>query len=535
MKIWLRFLGCAAFAALAATTATASAANLDLIFAPWNSMATPGCAIGIQQGGERVLAAFGAANLEHSIPNSPSSIFEAGSVSKQFTAAAVLLLVQDGKLRLSDDIRQHLPELPDFGAMITIDHLLTHTSGLRDWGTLATLEGWSRRNRAMGQADILAMVARQRELNYPPGTEYSYTNTGYNLLAIIVERVSGQSFPDFSSERIFKPLGLVSTSWRSDFRRIVKGRSVAYAKRGQVYEQDMPFEDAIGAGGLLTTVEDLLTWNEALDSRRLGRFVVEEMERNGALSNGRKIRYAHGLRTMSRGVIREVSHDGATAGYRTWLARFPAQKLSIAVLCNAADVGRSGLVLGTRIADQLLPPLPPPADSGTPMPERAGQFVSASTGIPMVLVAENGALRKQGAERLRVIGPDTLQADDGVVRFEGNDRFTLEDIDGNLAVYNRMTSWTPGKTALSQVTGLYRSDELDLVFAVILREGELFVQNQRRPTIIMRLHPAYEDTFLIDTSGLARLVRDGKGQVTELRIGMTNRVRNLRFVRAQGN
>jgi CubicO group peptidase (beta-lactamase class C family) len=537
MKSWSHYLGCAAVAALVMGVASAQALELEPIFAPWNSRTTPGCSIGIQQGAQRTLAAFGATDLEHDIPNTPSSIFEAGSVSKQFTAAAVLLLVQDGKIRLTDDIRQYLPELPDFGARITIDHLLTHTSGLRDWGTLATLEGWPRTERAMTQADILDMMARQIDLNYAPGTEYSYTNTGYNLLAMIVERVSGRPFPEFSAERIFKPLGLTSTSWRADFRRIVKGRAVAYARNGQAYEQQMPFEDAIGAGGLLTTVEDLLTWNEALNSRKLGNMVVEVMERNGALNNGRQIRYAHGLRTMSRGGLREVSHDGATGAYRTWLARFPEQQLSIAVLCNAADVGRSALVLGTRIADQLLPPLPPPLPtSGGPMPQRAGQFVSASTGIPMVLVLENGALRKEGGERLRPIGADALQADDGVLRFDGNDRFTHEDIDGNRIVFNRKAPWSPSAAALSGMTGLYRSAELDLVYAVEAKNGQLVIRNLRRPNLTMPLHPAYSDAFLADTqsgarSGLAQFVHDAKGRVTELRMSLSNRVRNVRFVR----
>jgi CubicO group peptidase (beta-lactamase class C family) len=202
------------------------------------------------------------ADLEYDVALRPDSIFEAGSVSKQFTAAAVLSLAQQGKLSIDDPARKYIPELPDYGSPLTIRHLLNHTSGLRDWVSVEAIAGWPRTTRAYTQAHVLDILSRQRALNYPPGAEYSYSNSGYNLAAMIVERVAGKPFSAFTREVIFTPLGMSSTSWRDDFRRIVKGRAIAYSENGGTIRQLMPFEDVHGNGGLLTTVGDLLKWNQ---------------------------------------------------------------------------------------------------------------------------------------------------------------------------------------------------------------------------------------------------------------------------------
>jgi len=185
---------------------------VDRVFARWDSATGPGCAVGIDRAGApRFTRAYGAADLEYAVPNRSETVFEAGSISKQFTAAAAVLLALDGKLGLADDVRQYVPELPAYERPITIRHLLTHTSGLRDWGDIAALAGWPRGSRAYTHDHVLDILGRQRALNYPPGDRYSYTNSGYNLLAATVSRVSGQPFASFSRERLFKPLGLTST------------------------------------------------------------------------------------------------------------------------------------------------------------------------------------------------------------------------------------------------------------------------------------------------------------------------------------
>ena len=201
--------------------------RLDSIFRAYGG-ALPGCAVGVSQRGQpAVERAYGMADLEHDVPNVPGTVFEAGSVSKQVTAGAVVLLALDGKLSLDDDVRRYLPELPDYGTPITIRHMLNHTSGLRDWGSMAALGGWPRGTRVYTNDLALDIARRQRTLNYAPGTYYSYTNSGYTLLAVVVGRVSGMSLAEFTRRRIFEPLGMTHTAWRDDFARVVKGRAVA--------------------------------------------------------------------------------------------------------------------------------------------------------------------------------------------------------------------------------------------------------------------------------------------------------------------
>jgi CubicO group peptidase (beta-lactamase class C family) len=337
------FAACVLFAAVLMQVQAPSAppaptpASVDAVFSRWTT-ATPGCAVGVGVNGKAVLErAYGMADLEHDVPNAPDTIFEAGSVSKQFTAAAVLLLARDGKLSIDDPVRKYVPELPDYGVPLTIRHMLTHTSGLRDWGEVAGIAGWPRTTRVHTHAHVLDIVSRQKALNFTPGTAWSYSNTGYNLAAIIVSRVSGQPFADFSRERIFKPLGMTRTSWRDDYTRIVKQRAIAYELLPDGYHQDMPFENVHGNGGLLTTVGDLLRWNENFVSPKVGdaAFLAEE-QTPGRFTDGKAHDYAFGLYVRPYRGVREVSHSGSTAGYRAFLTRYPDQHVSVAVLCNAA-------------------------------------------------------------------------------------------------------------------------------------------------------------------------------------------------------
>jgi CubicO group peptidase (beta-lactamase class C family) len=357
------------------------------VFARWDSAAAPGCAVGIdRQGASRYTRAFGSADLEYDIPNKPETIFEAGSISKQFTAAATVLLALDGKINLADDVRKYVPELPKYERTITIRHLLNHTSGLRDWGEIASIAGWPRGRRAYTHDDVLDILAHQRALNYPPGDRYSYTNSGYNLLAIIISRVSGQPFATFSQERLFKPLGLTSTSWRDDYRRVVKGRAQAYSRRaGGSWELEMPFENVHGNGGLLTTVSDLLTWTEMLEHPTpQWKAMADSMHVRGILTKGDTITYALGLVIDPYRGLPRVEHSGATAGYRADLLRFPGRGLAVAVLCNAASA--NPVAYANELVDSLmaasLGPVPArtqPARADTtswrPSASELGQFV----------------------------------------------------------------------------------------------------------------------------------------------------------------
>lgn len=414
----LRLPLCAMLACLSAVLPAlaqpaAAEASADRIFAAWNAD-TPGCAVAVAQDGKPVLAkAYGMADLEHGVKNSVDTIFEAGSVSKQFTAAAVALLARDGKLSLDDPVRKYIPELPDYGAPLTIRHMLNHTSGLRDWGSVAEIGGWARSTRVYTNAHVLDIIARQGALNFTPGTHWSYSNTGYSLAVIIVERVSGMSFQQFSRERIFAPLGMDHTSWRDDYTKVLKGRAIAYDKQADGFHTLMPFENVVGNGGMLTTVGDLLKWNENFVKPVVGdaAFVAAAQE-PGKFNDGRAHEYALGLNVTSYKGVPVVMHTGSTAGYRSSLNRFPAQHLSVALLCNAgnANAPRDAMQLAEVFLPgaALQPSAPrPPRQPGpgwpeaaagaadAPLAELAGTYSSSDAEASYQIVEEGGALVAQ--------------------------------------------------------------------------------------------------------------------------------------------
>jgi CubicO group peptidase (beta-lactamase class C family) len=427
-------------AALAAQPPTDPGARVDAIFSRWNSPASPGCAVGVAQDGRPpFLRAWGMADLEHDVPIEAGTIFEAGSVSKQFTAAAVVLLALEDRISLDDDVRKYIPEVPQYEWPVTIRHMLTHTSGLRDWGAVAGLSGWGRGARAHTHDHVLDIVARQSALNFRPGHEYSYSNTGYNLLAILVDRVSGVPFSEFTRRRLFEPLGMTSTQWRDDHTRIVKGRAMAYGTRGNTFVNEMPFENVHGNGGLLTTVGDLLVWNENLESGRVGgaRF-LEIMHDVGVLNDGSRITYAAGLVVDAYDGVSEVSHTGATAGYRAFLARYPERDVSVALLCNVGNANPGGL--GHQVADVFLgrpaqvasSPAPQNGSGAPPDPiasrptaadlaAYAGTYHSddAETTLTIEVVGDMLIARRRPASRLPLVprGTDVFNSPLGMIRF----------------------------------------------------------------------------------------------------------------------
>lgn len=527
-------IGIAAFLAAAPAAAQVppgEIARVDAIFAGMAGRQGPGCAVGVARDGQTLLSrAYGSADLEHDIPNTPATIFEAGSISKQFTAAAILLLVEDGKLGLGDDVRRYVPELPDYGATITIDHLLNHTSGLRDWGTVAAFAGWPRGTSHYTMDDVLAIIARQRALNYAPGAEYSYNNSGYNLLAIIVQRVSGQSLADFTKARIFEPLGMRATSWRDDYRRVVPGRAIAYQRGGEdAFVQAMPFEDGYGNGGLLTTVGDLLIWNEALTAGRLGTRVAERLAEQARLTGGRQISYGRGLVTQSRNGQAEILHTGATAGYRSYLGRFPQSRLSVALLCNAANVSPS---LAYPVADLFLPSDQPPATTSVTVPDSAGlagRFVSDTTGAPLRLAIEGGNLRFAGGPPLQALSLTHFRSGPNVeLRFDGPDRLRITQPDGEER-FTRVGPFAPTVAELAAFAGRYESEEAGAAYLVRVRDGGLVAQLEERPQVAIPLRPVYPDAF--DGNGaIVRFRRGARGRVNAMSLGQ-GRVRDLAFQR----
>ena len=324
--------------------------QLDAIFSELNDQ-TAGAALRVSRGDEVLYSkGFGMADLEHAIPVSDETIFEAGSVSKQFTATAIIMLVEAGKINLDDSIQQYIPEFPVYEHTITVRHLLNHTSGLRDWGAVAGLGGWPRGTRTYTNAMALDYIMRQEALNYVPGAEYLYSNSNYTALTIIAERVSGQSIPEFTQEHIFKPLGMNNSSWRDNFKAVVPGRAIGYDLiRGQFYS-NMPFENTYGHAALLTTVGDLDIWNRSWKNTPLGtpELLGLRTER-GILNNGDTITYAAGVMVDTFAGHPEVTHSGATAGYRCWMAYYPEDDISVVYLSNNTNFSTTGT--GQKVAE----------------------------------------------------------------------------------------------------------------------------------------------------------------------------------------
>lgn len=488
----------------------------------------PGCTIGATRAGQAVTAAFGAADMERAVPLTPASILEAGSVSKQFTAAAVVLLALDGKLGLDDDVRRYFPELPVYAQPITIRHLLTHTSGLRDWGAIAALEGWPRSTRAYTNAHVLEIARRQRALNHAPGTAYSYTNTGYNLLALLVERVSGQSLADFTRDRLFRPLGMANTSWRDDHTRIVPGRALAYAPTVSGFESAMPNEHAYGNGGLLTTARDLLVWNDAMDRAALGPAFADSIVKRYILAGGRTIDYALGINVVTTRGTPEVNHSGATGGYRAYLVRFPQARVSVAVLCNGASLN------ATAIANEVALPLVGgftgrgvtngigslPFLDTLRVDRFAGIWVHEARRNPVRLAVTGRSLVRANAT-LRPLAANVFY--DGAARVEFLDEragrpMRMRTISGgDTTHYFRSDEWQPDALALAAFAGAYATDEVrGEPFVAAVEDGQLVLRQS--PATRITLTPIYTDAFQAG----ARIVwfsRDARGRVTTMSVG----------------
>ena len=337
------FIQTAATQKIQAQTWQDTVRTIETLFARYHPDA-PGCELAISRNGQLLYSkAWGMADLEHHTPLTTTAPTEAGSVSKQFTAAAILLLQQQGKLSLDDDIRKYIPELPDYGKLIRLRYLMHHTSGIRDWGSIAAIAGWPRTTKTYSNADALDIITRQQALNNTPNDQFIYSNSNYNLLAIIVQRVSGMSLADFTRKYIFLPAGMTHTSWRDDHKRVVPDRAIAYAlRKDSSYETNMPNEDAYGNGGLLTTAEDLLKWNNFYQNKNPGGpdFLKQQLSTD-SLNDGKPNNYGAGLFIGHEFGQPFIFHIGATASYRAYLATFPDSHWSIAWLSNtsAFDMG----------------------------------------------------------------------------------------------------------------------------------------------------------------------------------------------------
>jgi CubicO group peptidase (beta-lactamase class C family) len=520
-------------------------ARVDAVFKDFDSRSSPGCALAVYQD-DRVVyqRAYGMANLDHDVPLTTSSVFHVASVSKQFTAASILLLAQEGKLSLDDEVRKHLREFPDFGHRITIRHLLHHTSGVRDQWSLLGLAGWRYSRDLITDGDVLELLSRQRELNFAPGQRYLYSNSGYTLLAIIVSRVSGQSFRAFTTQRIFEPLGMTNTHFRDEFREVVKQQAYGYERAGGTFRLSVTNFDTAGATSLMTTVEDLARWNANFEKPVVGgSSLLSALLQRGTIANGSPIDYASGITHGTYRGLSTVGHGGSDAGYRADFVRFPAEHVGIACLCNLASANPGELA--RRVADVylagVLKPVPaqPARDepevalNSTELESYAGTYWNEAEAAAVRVVVQEGALAARpvgGAQlRLRPIGGGRFvpaSGDGPRLAFE-TDRATstsrLTVGNSPSTVYTRTAPFNP--LTLDEFAGVYRSDELDAVYRVVLRNGLLTLERSKSSPV--RLEPLITDTFG-GQPGTFRFVRDGGGRVNGFLLE-AGRVRGVRF------
>ena len=514
-------------------------AEIDKIFS-WAKPDAPGCSVAVSQHGKLIVnRAYGSADLERDVPLTPNSIFDIGSVRKQFVAAAVLLLVEEKRLSLSDDVRKYIPELPDYGHKITLDHMLTHTSGLRDWTGLLPLAG--------GDPDALTMILRQRGLNFAPGEEWSYSNSGYVLLTEIVARASGMRFSEFTRKRLFEPLGMKMTAYVDDLSEVIKHRALAYEKEGDRWKLDMLLGNNRGGGGaLFSTAADLVIWNDALASGRPGLFVTEKLQEQTRLNNGRKLTYARGLIVDTHGGGRMVWHSGGAAGYHSWLGRLPAQNLSLAVMCNSDATAATALA--QRIFN-LFAPTAPTAETGPPptlpaevLPEvngKIGLFFNEQTGEPMRLVVDRGRFRVAGGPGLVPVTKDRFRRWGASVQFMSQDEFELnflspgefelKSMEGKTTRYARARPFAPTAADLQAFAGRYQSDEAGAFFDMTPGKDGLKGRANDAPAALPEFKPVAPDTFQLG-GVILRFRRDKAGTVVALDYSNPV-VRNIKFTR----
>jgi CubicO group peptidase (beta-lactamase class C family) len=447
-----RRFGALVFAALVSVTAGVFAQDqsqtIDTIFKDLATDHSPGCAIGVARGDAPLAAkAYGLADLEHKVRLTPQSVFYMASVSKQFMALSILLLERDGKLQLDDRVRTYLPELPEHAAGITVRQLLHHTSGLRDYLTLSGLAG-NPADQVITERAVLNTLSRQTRLNFEPGTEHLYSNSGYVLLSIIVHRVSGRPLDEFARERIFTPLGMRSTRFQHDHAAPIPGRAIGYVRRGTTWWIANSLLDVVGDGGMYSTIDDMLRWAAAFERPEFSS-LLSRMQQPGTLKNGSAIGNGYGM-GLAQGRYRgvpTVSHSGSLAGYRTNFVRLPREELTVVTLCNnaTANVGRLTQMVtdlyvptGTsapgsptaaapsQTSAQTIAPTPstpPQAPAQTAIPRElaqalAGVYYSAELEATYRIVAGPDAVTLEignsAPVALRLTGPDLLRTPQGL-------------------------------------------------------------------------------------------------------------------------
>lgn len=529
------------------------AATVDLLMGAYGPEEPGGVIAVVRDGGVVFAKGYGLADVEHGTPNTPSTPYHVASVSKQFTAFAVAMLAEQGRLSLDDDVRQYLPELPDFGRTVTLRHLATHTSGLRDHWALWALSG-GRMDDVIRQADLMRLVERQRALNFDPGSEHLYSNTGYLLLAEVVARVTGQPFGEWMEANVFAPLGMDDTQVYDDHERIVPGRATSYYWDDGVLKKAVLSYANSGATSLLTTAEDLAHWLRNIATHEVGGpAVARAMLERGVLTSGDTLDYALGVVVDEHRGLRRIQHGGSDAGYRTFLAYYPEIDAGVVALGNMAsfDLGVATAVAEAFFGAEMEPvrasgPEAPGVDvpdalldayAGAYQIENGPALTVARVGggltvqveglpaTPLVAVADTlfrVAVPGVDAGLSFRVGPDG--AADGGTAYQGGQGTPFRRVGA--------PSWTPSPGDLAEFTGRYYSPELETAYVARDVGGRLVLVHRRHGEI--GLTPTEEDTFRSDVwyVGSVEFDRDEAGAVTGMRAS-SGRVRDLSFEKVE--
>lgn len=529
------------------------ASKTDSLFANWNKPGQPGAAVGVVHQGKLIYAkGFGEADVETGAPITPQTIFHVASVSKQFTAYAIVMLAQQGKLSLDDEVKKYISEFPDFGQKITVRHLIHHTSGVRDQWNLLVMAGWQM-DDVITKEHIFNLIKRQRELNFAPGAEYSYSNAGYTLLAEIVARVGKQTYPEWMQKNVFEPLGMKSTLFYDDHQRIVKNRAYSFYKAGNTYKKSVLSYANAGATSLFTTVEDLAHWINNFRTTTIGNpTTMTQMLERGRLNKGDTLSYAFALEHGKYKGLAYYGHSGGDAGFRSYLCYFPKEDYGFIVLSNAAEFnpgGKAFEMANLYLASQLkeTKPAAAPVAAGAPKEVKivpavfdayAGEY-ELQPGFTLSFKREGERFFTQATGQGQAeIFPSSdstffLKIVDAQVTFhkakDGKaDKLTLHQNGNHIA--RRVTSYAPTAEDLKEYEGKYYSPELETFYTIKLADGKL-----------QMIHVHHGETTLKVVSKdrvqvpwwffqSVEMIRDSNNKISGLRAS-NGRVRNLWFGR----
>jgi len=522
-------------------------AKVDELFSPWDRADSPGAAIVIVKDSRVIYQrGYGCANLETRTPITPETVFDVASVAKQFAGFAVATLIEEGKLSLDDDVRKYVPAIPDFGKPITIRHLVYHTSGLRDWPETLALSGmdWS---GVITLPTILEMVQRQRELDFQPGEEYQYSNTGYNLLAATVGKITDQSFREWSDANIFKPLGMKSTHVCDNPTETVANRAESYMPNGKKFSRAISQLAAEGSSSLFVSAEDMSKWMLNFMTARMGGKAISRMSEPDKLNNGKRIDYGFGVGLGEYHGARKISHTGSWAGYRSIVMFVPEKEFAVAILANAANINTSSLA--TKIADIYLDRSP----SAKAAAEATPKLTATEKPNPVSWDNFVGTYRLRAGWLLDI----TRDGDQLIAQATREEKFKMTPTSGTtffVQGYGSSVEFVSEKSGpathllyrgiraprlsppkftpeqLREYVGDYWSEEVRVAYRIELRDGGLGVR--QRSGAWVRLLPTGMDRFDTDQGGGALgFTRNDTGEITELKVS-GGRIRNVRFVRS---